>query len=150
MEKLLLIGILISTLSLSSGMNDRISNRMIERFKGILNNDETRARLDTLTALSTDGKNTISQNTTSNYLYPSDTTYITDEFLSEKDSQTLGLIRNEIYARHGYVFRNSGYQNYFGSKEWYNPNPNFTEDLLNNVERENVKKVQEYERRIQN
>ena len=86
----------------------------------------------------------------SDYLYPSNNTYITDEFLYGKDSKTLGLIRNEIYARHGYIFRNFDYQNYFGSKGWYNPNPNFTENLLNNIERDNIKKVQEYEKRVQN
>ena len=33
----------------------------------------------------------------------------------------LELMRNEIYARHGWIFRRPDLQNYFGSQPWYRP-----------------------------
>ncbi|MDR3285128.1 MAG: YARHG domain-containing protein, partial [Holosporales bacterium] len=39
------------------------------------------------------------------------------------------------------------YKNYFGSKSWYRLNPNFSENLFNAVEKENMKRIQNYEKR---
>lgn len=50
----------------------------------------------------------------------------------------LGLARNEIYARHGYIFTVSEYRNYFNSKSWYKPNANFKEADLTDIERYNA------------
>lgn len=33
----------------------------------------------------------------------------------------LRLARNELYARHGYIFQDNGLQEYFESKSWYEP-----------------------------
>ncbi|MBI0581293.1 YARHG domain-containing protein [Neobacillus cucumis] len=49
----------------------------------------------------------------------------------------LRLARNEIYARHGYVFKSKDLQTYFSGKSWYHPNPSF-DGSLNDVERQNV------------
>jgi hypothetical protein len=62
--------------------------------------------------------------------------------LSEDDIDTLPksklrLARNEIYGRHGYVFKSKDLQQYFSSKSWYHPNPSF-DGSLNEVEKENV------------
>ena len=62
--------------------------------------------------------------------------------LSEDDIDTLPksklrLARNEIYGRHGYVFKSKDLQIYFSKKSWYHPNPSF-DGSLNEVEKENV------------
>jgi hypothetical protein len=62
--------------------------------------------------------------------------------LSEDDIDTLPkwklrIARNEIYGRHGYVFKSKDLQIYFSSKSWYHPNPSF-DGSLNEVEKENV------------
>jgi hypothetical protein len=49
----------------------------------------------------------------------------------------LRLARNEIYARHGYVFKSQDLQTYFSSKSWYHPDSSF-DGSLNEVEKENV------------
>lgn len=38
--------------------------------------------------------------------------------------------RNEIYARHGYVFKTSPWKEIFTAVSWYHPNPNFRESEI--------------------
>lgn len=61
------------------------------------------------------------------------------------DSNTLALIRNEIYARNGYVFQKEKYKSYFGSKTWYTPNSSFNESWLNSIEKYNVQLIKSME-----
>ncbi len=61
--------------------------------------------------------------------------------LSKEDVQ---LAINDIYARNGYVFKKTHLYNYYSSKSWYNPNPNFTTKDFNEVERYNVNLLTEY------
>ena len=59
--------------------------------------------------------------------------------------ETLALIRNEIYARNGYVFSKQKYRDYFSSKLWYNPNPDFNEGVLNEIEKYNIQLIKSLE-----
>ncbi len=79
------------------------------------------------------------------YLFPSDSEYITDSDLEGKTKEEVALIRNEIYARHGYVFNTEAYQEYFAQKEWYQPDPGFSEAQLNEIELANKDFLVEYE-----
>jgi hypothetical protein len=56
-------------------------------------------------------------------------------------------LRNEIFARHGRVFKDPHLQSYFASQEWYRPNPRFNETMLTSIEKANVKTIQNYEER---
>ena len=54
------------------------------------------------------------------YILPnSDTEYLTRLDLEEYDAEYLRLARNEIYARHGYRFKDEVLQKYFGEQSWY-------------------------------
>lgn len=55
-------------------------------------------------------------------------------------------LRNEIYARHGRIFKDRWLQGYFASFKWYRPNPNFSESSLNEIERKNGETILAYER----
>lgn len=86
--------------------------------------------------------------------YTGDNTYIIPDSNTRKlsaselkgfNSNTLALIRNEIYARHGYVFQKQKYRDYFGSKQWYTPNSNFDASWLNSVEKYNVELIKSLE-----
>ncbi|MBQ8505828.1 MAG: YARHG domain-containing protein [Clostridia bacterium] len=70
--------------------------------------------------------------------------YSADE-LEMYDAETLALMRNEILARHGYVFQKEAYREYFGSQGWYSENPDFSYDQLNAVEMENVETIKALE-----
>ena len=56
-------------------------------------------------------------------------------------------LRNEIYARHGRVFKDRWLQKYFASFDWYKPNPNYTDAALTAVERQNVAAIAAYEKK---
>lgn len=63
------------------------------------------------------------------YIIPdSDSRYLSEAELQQYDKYTLGLIRNEIYARHGFIFGDNKYRDYFIKKNWYVPDPNFHGD----------------------
>lgn len=62
--------------------------------------------------------------------------------------EQLKLARNEIYARHGRKFKDAALQEYFSKQSWYTPSIEadaFTEGMLSQVERDNIKLIQSYE-----
>lgn len=79
------------------------------------------------------------------YFFPSDKKQITFSILDEYTQDEIAIIRNEIYARHGYIFQLEQYANYFESKTWYEPNPYFDESMFSALEKENVDTIIEYE-----
>ncbi len=87
----------------------------------------------------------VNEHYNNDYLFPSDREIITFEYLSTLSKSQVALIRNEIYARHGYIFQSEEYQQYFSQKAWYRPNPNFNESHLNAVELRNKEIIVEYE-----
>ena len=66
--------------------------------------------------------------------------------LSDKDAATLRLARNEIFARHGKIFSDKALGGHFSKFEWYEPS--VAEPALNEIERQNVDLIREYELRV--
>ena len=54
------------------------------------------------------------------------------------DKSMLRIMRNEIYARHGYNFASADLKNYFSKQKWYKPVKNNSEVKLSEVEQYNV------------
>ncbi|CEI73352.1 YARHG domain-containing protein [Romboutsia hominis] len=77
----------------------------------------------------------------------SSTRELSREELSSYTVKELSYIRNEIFARNGYVFNTEEYKEYFSQKDWYIPNPNFSGDIeqLNPIEKNNVNLIKELE-----
>lgn len=66
-----------------------------------------------------------------------------------KDSKSdLRLLRNIIYAKHGYVFKSEDLSRIFDAFYWYEPNFNFSEDDFSNWEKNILKEIQRYESEI--
>jgi hypothetical protein len=61
------------------------------------------------------------------------------------DKYQIRLLWNEIFARHGYTFKDSYLRNYFSSFSWYKPKDAFFEESFSIQERENVLKLQTVE-----
>jgi hypothetical protein len=75
--------------------------------------------------------------------------YSSDILLTESDleglsAKELTYARNEIYARHGYVFKSSELNDYFNGMSWYLPNPNF-DGTLYGVEEANTIFIKTYQ-----
>lgn len=95
------------------------------------------------------GDEITSEESSGDYLIAdSDSRYLTEDDLVDLTSEELSLVRNEIYARHGYIFDNEDFQSYFESKGWYVPlysKDSFPDDELNEFEKENAKFIRKYE-----
>ena len=70
---------------------------------------------------------------------------ITDETLGAMFAEDLRVLRNEVYARHGRIFKDPELQKYFVAQAWYKPNPDFKDDMLNAIEAKNLSKIREAE-----
>lgn len=98
---------------------------------------------------SSEFKNTYFKN--DNYIIEdSDRRYLSENELSSFSKSELALIRNEIFARHGYMFNDEPYKTYFNSKSWYHPNPDIKGDTqeFNDIEKENINLIKKLEKNI--
>lgn len=88
-------------------------------------------------------KSTINTNkNVGRYPYTS-TQKLTESDLEYLSSYDLRIMRNEIYARNGYIFDNDELRNYFSQQSWYQPytyNP-----TLNSIEQYNIMFIKNYE-----
>lgn len=85
----------------------------------------------------------------SDYIFKdSDSRVLTDEDLKGLSKEQLALARNEIFARHGYVFKENTFKQYFQNKSWYKPNPSYdgSDSALNQTEIANYKIIQKWEK----
>ncbi|BFL48467.1 YARHG domain-containing protein [Lactonifactor longoviformis] len=84
------------------------------------------------------------------YILPgSDSRYYRKLDLEGLSAEEIRIARNEIYARHGYMFSTQDLQEYFSGKSWYTPSvpaEEFSEGMLNQTERANLDMIKEYER----
>ncbi|MBA5762478.1 YARHG domain-containing protein [Vibrio sp. 404] len=87
---------------------------------------------------------TLSHRSESEYLMAlSSLRLLTQEELQGYNSQELRLMRNEIFARHGYRFKSQDLTRFFSEKSWYKPTT--TEVTLSSIEAENVKLIKSLE-----
>ena len=69
--------------------------------------------------------------------------------LSQYKKETLRLMRNEIMARHGYVFQAQDLKDYFSREPWYSPSDNNSSIKLSFIEQLNVDLIVGEENRAQ-
>lgn len=81
------------------------------------------------------------------YVFPySDTYLLTERDLAGKSAWELTIGRNEICARHGYIFNREDLQNYFNSKDWYYPVGQFDlNSVLSSTELRNMSFIDKYQ-----
>ena len=73
---------------------------------------------------------------------------ITEQMLNGLSLHELRLLRNEIYARHGRIFRTEWLSQYFWNQPWYTPDENFKDEELSANDKLNVETIVKYENRI--
>jgi hypothetical protein len=71
---------------------------------------------------------------------------IATSMLAGMFTEDLRRLRNEIYARHGRPFQDAALRSYFGSFDWYRPDPAFDEASLSPTEHANAELIQRMER----
>lgn len=92
---------------------------------------------------------TTGEDTTADYIFPdSSSRYLTDEDLNGLSSYQLMIARNEIYARHGWIFQNEELAAYFSTKSWYHGTvlpKDFSPSVLNKYETANINLILSHE-----
>ena len=70
---------------------------------------------------------------------------ITNEMVEGLFVEDLRVLRNEIYAKRGRVFKDKELQKYFAAQSWYQPNPDFNDENLTETESKNLAIIKEVE-----
>ncbi|HEV8431595.1 MAG TPA: YARHG domain-containing protein [Pyrinomonadaceae bacterium] len=73
---------------------------------------------------------------------------ISEQMLRGLSLHELRLLRNEVYARHGRMFRAEWLQQYFFFQPWYNPDENFKDEELSGNDKVNVETIVKFENKI--
>lgn len=103
-----------------------------------------------LTEIETDFVETEPEITEKYILFDSDSRYLTENDVRDLTAHELMLARNEIYARHGRIFKDPEIRAYFNSQTWYKgivEPDDFSTDVFNKYEKENLEFIQKYENR---
>lgn len=87
------------------------------------------------------------------FVFPEDDVFPIDASdLNGKTPAECKIARNEIYARHGRMFQDEQLQGYFDTCSWYRGTTapeNFSDTVLNEIEKANLQTIAEYEATIQ-
>ena len=79
-------------------------------------------------------------------VYPeASTRRLTNSDVNYLTKYQLKIMRNEIFARHGYIFQTTDMRNYFSDQSWYNPRFSNVNNLLSNTEKQNIELIKRYE-----
>lgn len=74
------------------------------------------------------------------------TTRLSGSDLAGLSKSELRVMRNTIYARHGYIFSSADLNNYFSRFSWYNPYTKVVpERELSSIEKANINLIKAYE-----
>ena len=71
--------------------------------------------------------------------------YATHNDLAGKSGSQLRIMRNYIYAKHGYIFNSSDLKRFFSQYGWYTPRYRNVDNQLSSIERANVQLISSYE-----
>jgi hypothetical protein len=94
-----------------------------------------KTNIETIVALETKLHNSIS------------TKPVTRALLNGLFVEDVRKMRDEIYARHGKVFKDPWTQKYFASFDWYKANPNYSDASLTPIEKGNLVVIAAYEKK---
>jgi len=73
---------------------------------------------------------------------------ISDAMLRGLSLHELRLLRNEIYARHGRIFKTVWIQQYFGGQPWYDPKEDFKDEDISGPDKTNIETIVKYENKL--
>lgn len=148
---------------------DEADQLLIDRYKSAGETDDKRAYIDLESGISVElrvNNNSIEEiNITQltedeiqgylqeNYIFPdSDKKYLSEDEVRNATTEELFIGRNEIFARHGYIFEDEGLRQHFMNTPWYQevvPGDQFNVDTeLNDFEKKNVELIKKIEDEI--
>ncbi|MDZ4810926.1 MAG: YARHG domain-containing protein [Bacteroidota bacterium] len=123
--------------------NDKVINSHETDKKGE-NADNPSEKRDTINQTLPINKSTISS--TPGRFPQSSERLLTNSDLMGLNLLDLKIMRNEIYARHGFIFQKDDMRQFFNSQSWYRPLYVNVDNLLTSVEKSNIHLIKDFER----
>lgn len=80
------------------------------------------------------------------YTLNASTTELTEADLKNLRKLDLQILRNTIFARHGYTFKKKTYRQFFNPVEWYVPTSKNIDGRLTAIEKDNIKLLLKFEK----
>ena len=77
---------------------------------------------------------------------------LTDDDLTDLSADDIRTAINEIYARHGYIFKDDAIREHFEQYDWYEETvkpDDFTNDMLSDTEVKNIELLQAKEKELE-
>jgi hypothetical protein len=75
---------------------------------------------------------------------------ISEAMLRGLSLHELRLLRNEIYARHGRIFKTLWIEQYFGGQPWYDPKEDFKDEEISGKDKTNIETIVAFENKLHN
>jgi hypothetical protein len=72
--------------------------------------------------------------------------YVSSHELYKLTQWDLKIMRNEILARHGYIFQTKDMKEYFLKQKWYEPKYDEVDDMLSEIEKDNLSHIRVFEK----
>lgn len=145
----ILIIVVVSTAAYSLGSSKVTTDKNLTnaaRESKETNNNQNNVDTKNNTTNNTNTKEKNAQTKLNNFIFPdSSTSKISPSNLYSLSSDQLFIARNEIFARHGYIFNNKKLQNYFEAQAWYKPNPSAKGEPSNDIEDYNAQTIMDME-----
>lgn len=73
---------------------------------------------------------------------------ITIDQIENKNLEDLRIMRNEIFAKHGYIFNSQDLKDYFSNFDWYEPKFKDVNSLLTETDKINIATIQKRENQL--
>jgi hypothetical protein len=72
--------------------------------------------------------------------------FLTSDELNTISKYDLKIMRNEIFARYGYIFQTEDMRDYFSGQTWYSPRYNDVNSFLTKIEKKNIDLIKYFEK----
>lgn len=89
--------------------------------------------------------NEVQPDYSSSYGYAAGQRVLSESELQAFSQEELRILRNEVYARHGHIFKSQDLTSYFSRFDWYHPDTNDAFDRLSEMEKNNILIIKEVE-----
>lgn len=127
-------------------INTTNSNSMDNGHEYVTNNPQSDIDAQSIHNVSTNKSTTNVQATVPGDYPDASIRILTASELRGYNKEELKLMRNEIFARHGFIFKTDKMQKHFAAKQWYEPKHNDVNSMLTDIEQQNIKTIQQLEK----
>lgn len=72
----------------------------------------------------------------------------TESELENLDASELRILRNEIFAKHGYIFKSKDLKEHFNKFDWYKPEHENVDKMLSDIDVKNIELIKSFEAKL--